>query len=139
MVLGMGPHKGLTKALLRLGVRNGRKLVYRVLEVAHRWVYDTFGDPPAVAARPHISVHWAGGINTALLVGKDDNPRERARQWTPYTCGGRWGQCAGDNNHMWRTIHDHMIHTNKGAYLTSWNAKVQRVWVSWWGGTSGKY
>ena len=33
----------------------------------------------------------------------------------------------------------HMIQTNKGAYLNSWNTKVQRVWVSWWGGTSGKY
>ena len=33
VVLGMGPHKGLTTALLRVGVRNSRELVYRVLEV----------------------------------------------------------------------------------------------------------
>ena len=103
VVLGMGPHKGLRTALLRVGVHNSKELIYRVLEVAHRWVYDAFGDPPAAAAKPHISVHWAGGINTALLVGKDDNPRERARQRTQYTYGGRWGQCAGDMRHMWRT------------------------------------
>ena len=126
MVLGMGPHKGLTTALLRVGVRNSRELVYRVLEVAHRWVYDAFGDPPATTARPHISVHWEGGINTALLVGRDDSPPRASMTVDPIHV---W-RAVGAMRRGQQTQGAHVIHTNKGAYLTSWNARVPRVWVS---------
>ena len=123
VVLGMGPHNGLTTALLRVGERNSRELVYRVLEVARRWVYDAFGDPPTATARPHISVHWEGGINTALLVGQDDSPPTASMTVDPI--------------HVWRAV---------GAVCTGQqiqrglpdrqgcSARVPRVWVSWWAG-----
>ena len=129
----MGPHKGLTLALQMVGVRNSKKLVYRVLEVAHRRAHDTFEDPPAATARPHISAHWEGGINTGLLVGKHDSPPRASATMDPI--------------HVWRAVgavrrgqHTnvaYMNRTNTGAYPSRWNARVQRVWVSWCGARGG--
>ena len=120
VVLGMGPHTGLTTALLRVGVRNSRELVYRVLEVAHGRVYDAIGDQPATTARRHINVQWEGGIITALLVGRDDSPPRASRMGDPIHVWRASGAvCKGQQTHV-----AHVIHTNKGPNLTSWRMGV---------------
>ena len=50
VIPGLGPQQGLTVALHKAGVREPKELIVRVLEMAHRWVYDGFGEPPAAAA-----------------------------------------------------------------------------------------
>ena len=91
LVLGMGPLRGQVTALKRAGMQEPRGFVTRVLEVAHRWVYDGFGQPPAEAAQPHISRTWEPGINDTLLVGRDEGPPMASKRVDPIHMEGGGG------------------------------------------------
>ena len=81
-------------------------------------------------ARRHINVHWEGGINTALLVGRDDSPPRVSMTGDPIHVWRAVGAvCKGQQSHV-----AHVIHTNKGPNLISWSDSDPSVWVLWWAG-----
>ena len=122
--LGLGPIRGISLVLSKLGVSQPHILIYQVLECAYAMVHGGYDTDNVRLPCPLFHSQWSAGMNSGVLLGFQ-TPTAHLDSHTP-------------SNLLWVLFSSvrgkgyvgHVLVSCKGTVkMTVWHSKVPSVWI----------
>ena len=122
---GLGPIRGISLVLSKLGVSQPHIIVYQILESAYAMVHGGFDTDNVRLLCPLFHSQWTAGMNSSVLLGFQpqaahlDSHTPSNLLWVLFSCVRGTGYVGN------------VLPSCRGTVkMTVWHAKVPSVWIS---------